>query len=293
MMEFLRKYGWTGLALLAALGALLAAVSQGRRAEALSGQLTEARQEIRSLNERLTAAETALESVRAETGPQVTFADPKVAAESRMLTVDITVVMPEPSGMSNDFGFCRPGEDYRLAWAHQSFQRNADGRTYTAAVTIPLDLEAGLELRTEDDTVLYAADSMLDLLPLRLASGGAYWHYGREEQRFYQCDWSAVLEDPSGQETEALNGTFHVYRNGEQVFTGRETEEKYMLEADGEVVDSLRVACAPGDHMLLTYSCEDAFGLHYEFPVQELVALDWDDMRGYPVSHDPAVTWPE
>ena len=55
MMEFLRKYGWTGLALLAALGALLAAVSQGRRAEALSGQLTEARQEIRSLDERLTA----------------------------------------------------------------------------------------------------------------------------------------------------------------------------------------------------------------------------------------------
>ena len=81
MMEFLRKYGWTGLALLAALGALLAAVSQGRRAEALSGQLTEARQEIRSLDERLTAAETALESVQAETGPQVTFADPKVAAE--------------------------------------------------------------------------------------------------------------------------------------------------------------------------------------------------------------------
>ncbi len=86
MMEFLRKYGWTGLALLAALGALLAAVSQGRRAEALSGQLTEARQEIRSLDERLTAAETALESVQAETGPQVTFADPKVAAESRMLS---------------------------------------------------------------------------------------------------------------------------------------------------------------------------------------------------------------
>ena len=77
------------------------------------------------------------------------------------------------------------------------------------------------------------------------------------------------------------------------MFTGREAEEKYMLEADGEVVDSLGVACAPGDHMLLTYSCEDAFGLHYEFPVQELVALDWDDMRGYPVSHDPAVTWPE
>ena len=46
MMEFLRKYGWTGLALLAALGALLAAVSQGRRAEALSGQLTEARQTL-------------------------------------------------------------------------------------------------------------------------------------------------------------------------------------------------------------------------------------------------------
>ena len=61
---------------------------------------------------------------------------------------------------------------------------------------------------------------------------------------------------------------FHVYRNGELVFTGRETEERYVLEADGERVDAMRFACAPGDHMLLTYTCEDAFGLRYEFPIK-------------------------
>lgn len=291
-MDLLRRHGWTMLALAAALCALLTAASQSRRTEELSGQLAESREELRDLTDRLTAAEAALEAVQAETAPQVTFADPRVAVESRMLTVDVTVRMPELSGRSCVVGFCHPGEDYRMAWTYQTLQRGEDDGTYTASVTIPLDLEAGLELRTEDGTVLYTTDSMLDLLPLRLAYGGTSWHYNCQEQVLDQCDWSAGFEDPSGREAEPVNGAFHVYRNGRLIFTGQETEERYVLEADGETVHSMRLPCAPGDRMLLTYTCEDAFGLRYEFPIEEHVALDWDDMRGCPLSHAPTVTWP-
>ena len=110
---------------------------------------------------------------------------------------------------------------------------------------------------------------------------------------FYQCDWYASFQDPSGEEAKARNGAFHVYRNGKRVFTGQETEEWYVLEADGERVEAMCFDCAPGDHMRLTYTCEDAFGLHYEFPIREQVALAWDDMRDCPLSHIPTVTWPE
>ena len=158
---------------------------------------------------------------------------------------------------------------------------------------IPLDLEAGLELRQLDDTVLLRLDSMVSLLPLQLSDGGASWHYSSQAEMFYQCDWYASFQDPSGEEAKAINGAFHVYRNGKRVFTGQETEEWYVLEADGERVDAMRFDCAPGDHMRLTYTCEDAFGLHYEFPIREQVALAWDDMRDCPLSHTPTVTWPK
>lgn len=175
----------------------------------------------------------------------------------------------------------------------EDLERQADGRTLSQTVTIPLDLEAGLELRQLDDTVLLRLDSMVSLLPLQLSDGGASWHYSSQAEMFYQCDWYASFQDPSGEEAKARNGAFHVYRNGKRVFTGQETEEWYVLEADGERVDAMRFDCAPGDHMRLTYTCEDAFGLHYEFPIREQVALAWDDMRDCPLSHIPTVTWPE
>ena len=105
---------------------------------------------------------------------------------------------------------------------------------------IPLDLEAGLELRQLDDTVLLRLDSMVSLLPLQLSDGGASWHYSSQAEMFYQCDWYASFQDPSGEEAKAINGAFHVYRNGKRVFTGQETEEWYVLEADGERVELTR-----------------------------------------------------
>lgn len=228
-----------------------------------------------------------------ETAPTVRFAQVRVDVASRTLTMDVTVEGAEGAELPADLGFCTPGEPYRLSWTQVHLERKADGRTLSRTVTIPLDLEAGLELRLLDDTVLMSLDSMVSLLPLQLSGGGVSWHYNSQEKTLYQCDWYALFQDLSGEEAKALNGAFHVYRNGKRVFTGQEMEEWYVLEADGERVDAMRFDCAPGDHMRLTYTCEDAFGLHYEFPIREQVALAWDDMRDCPLSHTPTVTWSE
>ena len=295
-MRFLRGHALAVLALLAALCALAAAALQQRTIHALNAQLTESRQANESLTERMETAEASLEDTKdhlPKPVPAVRFEQVRVDTAGRMLTMDVIVEGAEGAELPDSLGFCHPGEPYNLAWNWVHLQRQADGRTLSKTVTVPLDLEAGLELRLADDTVLLRSDSMAPLLPLQLSGGGISWHYDSREEMLSQCDWYASFLDPSGQETEAVNGAFHVYRNGELVFTGRETEERYVLEADGERVDAMRFACAPGDHMLLTYTCEDAFGLRYEFPIKEQMALAWDDMRNCPLSHTPTVTWPE
>lgn len=263
---------------------------QGARLEDLERQTDDG---LEDLEQRLDMGLEEAKKQEAESAPTVRFAQVRVDTASRMLTMDVTVEGAEGAELPADLGFCSSGEPYRLSWTQVHLERQADGRTLSQTVTIPLDLEAGLELRQLDDTVLLRLDSMVSLLPLQLSDGGASWHYSSQAEMFYQCDWYASFQDPSGEEAKARNGAFHVYRNGKRVFTGQETEEWYVLEADGERVDVMRFDCAPGDHMRLTYTCEDAFGLHYEFPIREQVALAWDDMRDCPLSHIPTVTWPE
>ena len=90
------KRNWMQIVSLTLTAVLAAAVLwQGGRLEALERQLEEGRQTSLELVDRLTEAETALESTQMAAEPQVMVADPRVAVENRMLTVDLTVVMPE------------------------------------------------------------------------------------------------------------------------------------------------------------------------------------------------------
>lgn len=295
-MGYLRKYGLTVLALSVGLCALAAAAVQQRTIHNLTAQLTEIQLANESLTERVETAEEGLAEAKEkleETMPTVRFEHVQVDTASRMLTMDVIVEGAQGAELPNHLYFCFPGESCCLAWREELLQRQADGRTLFQTVTVPLDLEAGLELRLSDDIVLFSSDSMVSLLPLQLSGGGASWHYDSREKMLYLCDYFTSFRAPSGQETEAVNGAFCVYRNGERVFTGWETAEAFLLDADGEQVDGMRLACAPGDHMRLTYTCDDTFGMHYEFPIKEQVALTWDDMRDYPLSHTPTVTWPE
>ena len=165
--------------------------------------------------------------------------------------------------------------------------------TYTGTVTLPLDLDMGLELRLADDTVLYSSETIAPLLPLRVRSGGSGFHYSYELRQLSLLDFWVELVLPSGEETEAAGGAFRLYRNGTLLHTIRETADRPMLDVDGTVQDGVAIPCAPGDRVRLTYVCTDAFGLRYEFPLYEQEAMRWDDLEECPLSRTPTLTWPE
>ena len=299
-MEFWRKNRlWiVHLALCCALIAALAL--QNETIGGLRAQLEDSRQQIGALTRRLDAVDTRVENVRVTAeqasgdrpAPAVRFADPVLNTRDRMVTVEITAELPSEREHSLDIGFCRVGEPYRLAWK-QDFLRTKGNGTYTATVTFPLELEEGLELRLEDDTVLFSGDPVLALLPLQMASGGTSWHYDSRDQVLYQNDFSIKLTDPAGQEVQPTDGEFRVYRNGPLVLRGRGRPDILGLEVEGELLDGVALPCSPGDRMRLCYACTDAFGLRYEFPISELLAMRWDDMERCPLSGRPTVTWPD
>ena len=294
-MEFLKKNGLTilSLALCAILAVALA--RQSTEVGSLRAELAEEHEMAETLAERLNEADAELKILQASQDQRtisVSFANPTVNTKDRMLTVDIIAEIPDADEYSPTIGFCQPGEPYRMAWKLEHLERNETGN-HVQTVTFPLDLEMGLELRLEDDTVLFSSDSIVGLLPVQLNDGSTSWHFDSERQMFYQCDWGVGLTDPAGSEVQALDGEFRVYRNGTLVFTGRQVPDSYNVEAGGEILESVGLDCAQGDRMRLCYACRDAFGLRYEFPIFEKLAMRWDDMEEVPLSRRPTVTWPE
>lgn len=290
------KKNWTQMLSLAlGIVLLIAAAAQWTVVSGLREELADSRQALDALTERLDEAEAALETVQAaqsRPAPSVRFANASVDTENRRLTVDIVAELPDEDDYSPGIGFCQVGEPYRLAWKVDCLRRNEDG-TYGMTATFPLDLEMGLELRLEDDTVLFSSDSVAELLPLRFDYGGTSWHFSSQSELFYQCDWGVGMMDTAGDEAQASDGEFRVYRNGTLVFTGRQMPDNSRVEVDGEILDGVGLDCVQGDCMRLCYACTDTFGLRYEFPIFEKRAMKWDQTEDVPLSRRPTVAWPE
>ena len=262
----------------------------------LRTELADTREGAADLEERLEVADAALrelQAARAQQSPSARFENPVVNTQSRMLTVDIVAQVPDVHAPSLDIGFCHVGEPYSMAWKLDALSPHADGVTYTGTVTFPLDLDMGLELRLEDDTVLYSSETIAPLLPLQMQSGGSGFHYSYELRQLSLLDFWVELVSPSGEEAEAASGAFRLYRNGSLIHTIRETADRPMLDVDGTVQDGVAISCAPGDRVRLTYVCTDGFGLRYEFPLYEQEAMRWDDLEECPLSRTPTLTWPE
>lgn len=290
------KKNWMQVGSLALSAVLLVAVmAQWAVIGGLREELADSRQALDALAERLDGTEAALGTVQAAQSrpqPSVRFANASVNVEDRMLTVDMIAELPDEEESCPGIGFCKVGEPYRLAWKVDCLSRAEDG-TYTMTAAFPLDLEMGLELRLEDDMVLFSSDSVAELLPLRFGYGGTSWHFNSQSELFYQCDWGVGLMDTAGDEAQASDGEFRVYRNGTLVFTGRQMPDNSRVEVDGEILDSVGLDCAQGDCMRLCYACTDAFGLRYEFPIFEKRAMKWDHTEDVPLSRRPTVAWPE
>ena len=221
----------------------------------------------------------------------VHFRNARIVPEARVLFVDLVVESPQKELPSPEVGLCLAGEPYSLAWQETFLSRETDG-TYTQTLSFPLDEDMELDIRLSDDTVLFSG-SVGMLLPLRRNYGGGIWHFDENQQIFYILDLAASLINPEGQEVPVRDGTFCFYRNGKQVFLARETENGRCVDINGEPVDSISFPCKPGDHIRLDYTCQDETGLGWDFPLMEMEALEWGDMRDCPLSGWPVIAWPE
>ena len=285
-MEFLKRNG-VGLA------AILCCCVLGVLWAQQNGQLQELRRENDALTTRLDAAESAAEPEVPAAAPSARILASSVDPETRMLTLEVAAEVPGLEDYYVDIGLCQPGEAYRMAWQWASLKQQADG-TYAGTLTFPLDLDMGLELRLEDNTVLFSSGSITDLLPLRLDSEGTSYHFNSEEQKFYVCDFDVQLADPAGGEAQGRDGEFRVYRNGKLVFTGKKAADSgFDLLVNGEPCESVGADCTEGDRMGLYYACTDDAGLRYEFPLFEILTQKWDGTERYPISGRPTVTWAE
>ena len=127
-----------------------------------------------------------------------------------MLTLEVAAEVPGLEDYYVDIGLCQPGEPYRMAWTWDSLSRKANG-TYDGTLTFPLDLDMGLELRLEDNTVLFSSDFVSDLLPLQFGQGGPSIHFNSEEQKLYLCDFDVHLVNLAGGETQGRDGKTAYY----------------------------------------------------------------------------------
>lgn len=227
-----------------------------------------------------------------ETPLSVRFRNARIVPEARVLFVDIVVESPGGDLPFTELGLCLAGEPYSLAWKQTYLSRETNG-TYTQTLSFPLNEDMELDIRLGDDTVLFSG-SVGMLLPLRRDYGGGTWHFDEHQHIFYITDLSARLIDPEGKEVPVQDGTFCFCRNGKRVLLAHETESGRLVDENGELFNySLSIPCAPGDHIRIDYTCRDETGLRWDFPLTDMEALEWGDMRRWPLSGWPEITWPE
>lgn len=276
----------------AVLCAVLLAVTlrQGRETADLRTRLEESRLAEEAAVRRLDALDSAIEALgNIPDQPSFQFQNSSVDTENRMLTLDMAAEFPGEEEYNVSIGFCRVGEPYSLAWEHGNLHREEDGRFYGTA-TLFLDLDMGLEVRTEDDIVLYSSETVMPLLPLQMKYGGASIHHNSTAGIFSLCDLRPALTDLAGEPVRGVDGLYMLYRNGELAATVHETQSGLM---ENGMPEYMEVPCGQGDRIRLAYTCADKAGLRYEFQLGEWRAAKWDGAENCPMPPRAAAAWPE
>lgn len=168
----------------------------------------------------------------------------------------------------------------------RTFPMTGTEGVFTAPVSLPLDGDG--ELRFE---AAVAADGMTQrefvtgasaetLRPLRYAGGG----YGGPEYRdgvLEVLTYDADLERQYG--ADVVSPVFRVVKNGVTVQEVPAVISGTTEYSDPDMVDyapdtanhSLQVDCAEGDTVEIYLTCQDSFGLDYEFSLNEW-DIDWE-----------------
>ena len=284
-----RRRDWVQVGTLILCAVLLAVTLRQRREAAdLRARLEESRLAEAAAARRLDALDSTLEALQ-DVRPSFQFQDSLVDLEGRTLTLDLAAELPGEEEYNVSIGFGRVGEPYSLAWEYGNLHREEDGRFHGTA-TILLDLDMGMEVRTEDDTVLYSSETVMPLLPLRMKNSGVTIHHNSTDSLFSLCDLTPALTDLTGEPAHGVDGLYMLYRNGELAATLRETQSGLMEDGAPEYME---VPCGLGDHIRLAYTCADEFGLRYEFQLGQWRATKWDGTDRCPMPPRAAASWPE
>ena len=155
-----------------------------------------------------------------------------------------------------------------------------DGAVMLSLVTDPYSDAPGVEILTEHD-------SIKALLPVTLAgySGEAIYNQAGDGKMYFgHCETTFV--DPAGDPVTVKEPRYQVYRNGVLALD---------VSAQGYEIEGTGVAADPGDQMELKVTCQDSWGISYEFALRRWeIGPDWrvrliEQWR--PTAY-PAVIWP-
>lgn len=157
------------------------------------------------------------------------------------------------------------------------------GGTFYADVSIPAEGERELSLSVLVDTAGTVTREELGgwgdvsmLLPLQLSSWGG--STPRYQNGAVQIDsYSVDLETTDGQAASEKNASYRLYVN-----------DKLVKEA--AACQGWEQSCQAGDIVMLTFACEDEFGLGYEFCLYQAMITERGGMDELPVE-EPKLTW--
>lgn len=283
------KRTWLQIVTLVLCAALLVlGLWQNRRITELQNQLSNAQYSILDDVDALHGRMTALES-QAEEGEKLVrdweLTPAGMDRKTHSLLTEVFLDLKEWRSDTEVRLTLRQGSDGNTV----SLEGDGTGR-FSGALPIFLEGEAlFLEVRIDSGGAsrreeLGGWDDVAMLLPVRMSGsgyGGPAYRYGVFSVDGYTVD----LTDQSGQPAAVTEPSFCLQRNGETVWeaegvppedgwaaSGLSQEEarEAGLLRDGaySVGGTVEVECQPGDTLELFFTCRDAYGLRYTFPME-------------------------
>lgn len=280
----------------------LAAVREGE--QALQDQLESASlaceaqsRQLKEAEERLTAAETALE---AQKPLSFEAAGVQANAEERTLRVAVSAALPLEQE-EVEFRAYPPSLEYQSYRWSCTAVRDQEGR-YAGEVEIPLETEGALEFAArfyEDGRwhriVLGRVDDIKALLPVRLSFADGSIHYDEKLHIFYWIEWEFQFENGSGEPACVEDLELCVYRNGRLEVENAARAREFQDGSYGDGEGTTQISCSPGDRIEFRLTYGDGSGLRYDTPIRwwEIGAGAYQAEDHAPASDWPALTWTE
>lgn len=302
-MDGKRDWRMTALPALCVIILLIVNLRQGRRLSELEQDIRNAQdgimERVGRIDSRLSSLYSELES--ADDLVRDWDYTTAVDVEKRCLLVNVSMELKE----------WREDTEAELAGPGGTVPLKGDGAgTFTGVLEVPAaELSDGIDLDVliQNDGArrrerLNSWEEISLLLPLRARGGG--WSGPVYRNGEAKSNFDINLENTS--HTKIAGPRFCVYLNGEPAQEVAAEVSEDVFSSSGDTVtyapalpdQTWSMACETGDQVEITFSCQDGFGLGYEFPFMAwtIGAETPDNHAGSGASSGsnvPALTWPE